>query len=237
MMLFKKSTAECIGTFALVFFGCGAITMASTTTGLLGHAAVCAVFGLVIMVMIFATGHISGAHFNPAVTLAFATIRRFSWRQVPAYIFAQFLGALLGAVAVSACFGSGGALGVTVAADGVDLVTLGALECILTATLMFVITAVATDSRAVGQLAGLAIGSTVAIGALVGGPMTGASMNPARSLGPAFTLDWSEGFFPADQWAYVLFPILGAVAGALLYTFIRCDASDAPEGGDAAGCC
>ena len=181
-----------------------------TLTGALSHVGVALTFGLVITVMIAATGHLSGAHFNPAVTLAFAFIRRFPWHEVPLYISGQLLGAILGAFTLRGLFGLTANLGATVP-QGDPIQSLG-LEVLLTAALMFVITAVATDSRVPTSLAPLAIGATVALDALWGGPISGASMNPARSFGPALVAGvWSH------QWIYWLGPILGACLGALTY--------------------
>jgi MIP family channel proteins len=191
------------------------------TTGALGHVGVAASFGLVIMVMIAALGHLSGAHFNPAVTLAFAWIRHFPWRDVPLYIAGQLVGAVAGAAMLRAAFGTAGRLGVTLPA-GSSFQALG-VEVLLSALLMFVITSVATDTRAVGQLAALAIGGTVALDALWGGPVTGASMNPARSFGPALV----SGLWQA-HWVYWLAPILGATLGAALYQGLRSET--APRG-------
>jgi aquaporin NIP len=207
----RKALAEAVGTFALVFAGCGAVGV-EATTGALGHVGVSAVFGLVVGVMIYATGHVSGAHFNPAVTLAFASLGEHPWRQVPAYIAAQVLAALAASGLLLVLLG--GVPGVT-SFDGSVGQALG-IEAVLTFFLMFVITAVATDARAEGSLAGVAIGGTVALGALMGGPLTGASMNPARSLGPALV-----GGDLAGLWVYLLAPILGALAGAWVYRALK----------------
>ncbi len=169
--------AEAIGTFALVFAGCGAIAV-----GTLGPPGVAAAFGLAIMVMIYALGHVSGAHFNPAVTAAFAVGRHFPAVRVVPYWVAQILGAIAGAALLRATLGDV-PLGVT-HPSGSDIQSL-VWEVVLTFFLMLVIVAVATDTRAVGQGAAIAIGGAVALGSLVGGPISGASMNPARSIGPA----------------------------------------------------
>ena len=211
--LLQRASAEALGTFALVTGGCGAIIV-NHATGALGHGGVAASFGLVIMVMIAALGHLSGAHFNPAVTLAFAVTRHFAWRDVPFYVVGQLLGAVGGAVALRAFFGLNAGLGATVPA-GSPLQALG-IETLLTAVLMFVIISVATDTRAVGQLAAVAIGGTVVLDALWGGPVTGASMNPARSFGPALV----AGLWRA-HWIYWLGPIVGATLGAALYQSLR----------------
>lgn len=211
--LFRRTGAELIGTYALVTAGCGAIIV-NSLTNVLSHVGVALTFGLVIMVMIASTGHISGAHFNPAVTIAFAMIRRFPWYEVPLYVGGQLLGATLAALTLRGLFGLVANLGATVPiADPMQ--SLGT-EVLLSATLMFVITSVATDSRAPGLLTALAIGGTVALEALWGGPISGASMNPARSLGPALIAGvWSH------QSIYWLGPILGANIGALIYQMIR----------------
>lgn len=211
--LSRRAGAEAAGAYALVTAGCGAIVV-DGQTGALGHAGVSLAFGLVIMVMIASMGHISGAHFNPAVTFAFALARHFPWRDVPAYIAAQVAGAVAGAFTLRALLVDAGSLGAT-APDGSALRSLG-LEILLTATLMFVITAVATDTRAVGELAAVAIGATVALDALWGGPVSGASMNPARSFGPAL----ASGVW-RDHWVYWLGPLMGAIIGALAYGWLR----------------
>ncbi|GCE25108.1 aquaporin [Dictyobacter alpinus] len=211
--LSRKAVAEGVGTFALVTAGCGAI-MVDTLTHSLTHVGVALTFGLIIMVMIAATGHLSGAHFNPAVTIAFALTRHFPWRQVPFYILAQILGAVLGAVVLRGLFGPIASLGATIPSGGVWQ-SFG-LEVLLSAVLMMVIISVATDTRAVGQLAALAIGAAVALDAMWGGPISGASMNPARSLGPALIASaWQ------DQWIYIVAPIIGTCLSAALYQWLR----------------
>jgi aquaporin NIP len=211
--ILRKVSAELAGTYALVTAGCGAIIV-NTQTGALSHVGVALTFGLVITVMIAATGHLSGAHFNPAVTLAFAFIRRFPWGDVPFYIGGQLLGAILGALTLRLLFGLTANLGATLP-QGDPIQSLG-IEILLTAALMFVITAVATDSRVPTSIAPLAIGATVTLDALWGGPISGASMNPARSLGPALVAGvWSH------QWIYWLGPVIGATLGALIYEKIR----------------
>ena len=188
--------------------------MVNAINGSLTHVGVALTFGLIITVMIAATGHISGAHFNPAVTLAFALTRHFAWRDVPVYVGSQLLGAILGAGTLRLMLGDVAKLGMTLPAGSTQQSFL--LEILLTAVLMFVIIAVATDTRAVGETAALAIGFTVALDALWAGPISGASMNPARSLGPALIAGvWT------DQWIYLLAPLIGASLGALAYQLIR----------------
>jgi MIP family channel proteins len=211
--LLRRSGAEFIGTYALVTAGCGAI-MVNAQTGALTHVGVALTFGLVIAVMIAATGHISGAHFNPAVTIAFAVTRHFPWHAVLFYVSAQVLGAVSGALTLRLLLGEIASLGATLPAGSAGQAF--GLEVLLSAALMFVIIAVATDTRAVGAPAALAIGFTVAVDALWGGPISGASMNPARSFGPALIAGvWT------DQWIYWLAPVIGAIGGALAYQAIR----------------
>lgn len=209
-----KLVAEAVGTFALVFAGTGAVIINQISSGAVSHVGIGLTFGLVIMVMIYATGHISGAHFNPAVTLAFAVGRHFSWPLVPRYWAAQLFGGLAASVLLRALFGDVAHLGATLPAGtaGQSFV----LEAVLSFILMFVITSVATDVRAVGQAAAIAIGGTIGLEAIFAGPISGASMNPARSLAPAIVSGtWT------DQWLYVAGPALGAVAGVLVYQFVR----------------
>ena len=211
--LLRRAVAELIGTFALVFAGCGAI-MVNAKTEALGQVGVALTFGLVVMVMIYAVGHISGAHFNPAVSLAFALTRHFAWLEVVTFWVAQVLGAIAAAFALRAVLGNAADLGATVPSGSAG--QSFALEVILTFFLMFVIMAVATDTRAVGEAAAIAIGGTVALDALFGGPISGASMNPARSLGPALVSGELSGL-----WVYLIAPLLGAALAGFAYQFVR----------------
>jgi aquaporin NIP len=212
-LILRRAGAELIGTYVLVAAGCGAI-MVNAQTGALSHIGVALSFGLALMVMIAAVGHISGGHFNPAVTIAFALTRHLSWRDVPFYLGGQLLGALLAALTLRLILGDAAGLGTTMPAGSV--MQAFALEVLLTAVLMFVIISVATDARAAGQIAAIAIGMTVTLGALWGGPISGASMNPARSLAPALVAGiWD------NQWIYLLAPVIGAALGALLYEAVR----------------
>ena len=183
--------------------------------GVLGTVGVALTFGLVIMVMVYATGHLSGAHINPAVTVAFTLTRHFPAREAAAYIAAQLAGASVGALVLWAVWTDQPAqLGATV--PSVAPISALVYEVVLTGLLMFVIMAVATDTRAVGTGAAIAIGGAVGLDALFGGPVTGASMNPARSLGPAL----AAGEL-ADLWIYFAGPLVGAPLGALAYQLVR----------------
>lgn len=225
----RKIVAECVGTFCLVFAGCGAIMVNDITAGQVTHPGVALTFGLVVGVMILATGHISGAHFNPAVTLAFASAGHFPWKEVPGYLAGQVVAAVLASAALYAVLGPVAALGATVPSGGALQALV--LEAVLTFMLMFVIVSVATDARATGQLAALGIGGTVTLCALFGGPICGASMNPARSIGPA-VLTGELG----QLWIYLAGPIAGALLGAFVYRFVRCEETVRDAGG-ARGCC
>jgi MIP family channel proteins len=210
----QRFAAELIGTFALVFAGTGAIVIDAETSGGVDHVAVGMTFGLVIMVMIYAVGHISGAHFNPAVTLGFAVGRHFPWCDVPRYWMAQLAGGVCASLLLRGMFGTTAHLGATLPSGSARQSFV--LELVLTALLMFVITSVATDARAVGQAAAIAIGGTIGLEALFAGPISGASMNPARSLSPAL-VSWTW----SDQWLYLAGPMLGAAIGVLAYQFVR----------------
>jgi MIP family channel proteins len=221
--LLRRAVAEGLAAFALVFAGCGAIVTDATHHGALGDVGISLVFGLVIMAMIYATGHLSGAHINPAVTVAFTLTRHFPTRDAIAYVAAQLAGATAAAFVLAAAWtGHPASLGATVPSVGSGTALL--YETLLSAFLMFVIIAVATDTRAVGAAAALAIGATVGLDALFGGPITGASMNPARSFGPALASGQWRGF-----WIYVVGPLLGAALGAFAYQFIR--TPQTPPGG------
>jgi aquaporin NIP len=213
--LLRRAVAEAIGAFALVFAGCGAIVAEAEHPGSLGTVGIALVFGLVIMAMVYATGHLSGAHLNPAVTIAFALTRHLPRNEACAYVLAQLAGAITAAALLAAIWPSQpAALGATVPSVGTG--SAFAYEAILTAFLMFTIMAVATDTRAVGAGAAIAIGGVVGLDALFGGPITGASMNPARSIGPALVSGELH-----DLWIYVAAPLAGATIGALAYQLVR----------------
>lgn len=211
----RRAIAEGLAAFALVFAGCGAIVADASYGGALGTIGIALAFGLVIMAMVYATGHLSGAHINPAVTLAFTLTRHFPAREAGAFVVAQLAGAVAAALALLAIWPDQPAqLGATIPSVGAGSAVV--YELLLTAILMFVIMAVATDTRAVGSGAAIAIGGTIGVDALFGGPVTGASMNPARSLGPALAAgEWT------DFWVYLAGPLAGAALGALAYQLVR----------------
>ncbi|XP_004309391.1 PREDICTED: nodulin-26-like [Fragaria vesca subsp. vesca] len=211
----QKVIAEVLGTYFLIFAGCGSVIVNLSTDKLVSFPGISITWGLTVMVMVYSVGHISGAHFNPAVTLAFAITHRFPWKEVPAYIIAQVLGSTLASGTLRLLFQHSQDHFAGTDPSGSNLQAF-VLEFIITFYLMFVVSGVATDSRAVGELAGLAVGSTVLLNVMFAGPITGASMNPARSLGPAIVWSHYKGL-----WIYLVSPILGALCGALVYNVIR----------------
>ena len=211
--LTRALVAELIGTFALVFAGCGAV-MVDAKTHQLGHVGVAVSFGLVIMFGIYAVGHISGAHFNPAVTFAFALTRHFPWSRALAYWGAQLSGALIAAALLRGSLGNIAHTGATLPSGSQGQSFLW--EIVMSGFLMFVILAVATDTRAVGEAAAIAIGGTIALDAMFGGPISGASMNPTRSLGPALVSSDLHAL-----WLYIVAPVIGTSLGGLAYQFVR----------------
>jgi aquaporin NIP len=211
--LLRALVAEAIGTFALVFAGAGAV-MVDAKTHALGHVGVAITFGLVIMSMIYAVGHVSGAHFNAAVTFAFALTRHFPWSRAVAYWAAQLTGALVAAALLRGSLGDIAHVGATLPAGSQAQSFLW--EAVMSGFLMFVILAVATDTRAVGEAAAIAIGGTIALDAMFGGPISGASMNPMRSLGPALV----SGDLHAI-WLYITAPVVGTSIGGAAYEFVR----------------
>ena len=210
----KRSLAEGIGTFGLVFATAGANVVNELSDGQITHLGVGIVSGLIITAMIYAVGHISGGHFNPAVTVGFIVGRRFPIKEAPVYWAAQLVGGSVGALSLRALFGEVGIMGGTMP-RGSTLESFG-FEIPLTFILMFVIMAVATDSRAQGGQAALAIGATVGLNSIFGGPISGASMNPARSFGPALAA-WNWG----EHWIYWTAPFIGAAIAALAYNVMR----------------
>ena len=199
----RKIAAEMFGTFALVFAGTGAIVINDVSGGTVSHVGIAFTFGLIVLTMIYALGDVSGCHLNPAVTLGFFVSRRFEGRMVVPYIASQCFGAVLASLTIRLMFPSHATLGATIPA--VDVLQSFVLEFILTLILMFVILSVSTGSKEKGVLAGVSVGSVIALEALFAGPISGASMNPARSLAPALVslrLD--------SLWIYLAAPVLGA---------------------------
>lgn len=236
-MLARKLVAEFVGTFALVFIGCGAIIAQSVDllggiiTGAVvkvnpaSYITIAFAFGLTFMVMVYAAGHISGAHFNPAVTLGLAVAGRFPWRFVPIYIVVQCVGAIVASLIHWSLLAEGVNVDYGATTVGMDLSdgTGFLLELILTFFFMFVVMAAVTDKRFPSAASGLAIGMTITLCTVMGFAFTGASMNPARSLGPAlFSAIGAEPKALQQLWKiYIPAPIVGAVVAAILYEFLR----------------
>ncbi|KAK1583918.1 hypothetical protein Q3G72_028184 [Acer saccharum] len=226
----QKILAEVVGTYFLIFAGCASVAVNIDYDKVVTHPGISIVWGLAVMVLVYSVGHISGAHFNPSVTIAFATCKRFPWKQVPAYVAAQVLGSTLAAGTLRLLFSGKQDHFVGTVPAGSDMQSF-VMEFIITFYLMFIISGVATDNRAVsshllshhfglnlhiGELAGLAIGATVLLNVMFAGPISGASMNPARTLGPAIVSSQYKGI-----WIYMVAPILGAVCGAWVYNMVR----------------
>lgn len=221
-MRWRAPLAEAIGVFALVFAGAGAV-MVDARTGALGPVGVAATFGIVIAVMVHAMSRISGAHLNPAITVGFAAARRFPWRRVPDYLGAQMLGAVAAATLLRIVLGPADGLGATTLVADLGPVAGLVVEGVATFLLALVIAAVA-DGYTIPQGPGaLTIGMTVGLGALFAGPLTGGSMNPARSLGPALV-----GGVVTHQWIYVAGPLVGGVLGFGTWTLLEPAADPLP---------
>lgn len=202
-VILKRSIAETLGAFALTFTGCAAIIVNSIHEGSVGNVGISMVFGLIVMTMVVAIGETSGAHINPAVTTGFLLAGRMKTTDAVAYWIAQSIGAILAALSLRAMFSGQDVLGVT-NPSGSDVQSL-ALEAVMTFFLMFVILCVATGSKEQGLMAGIAIGGIIGLEALLGGPVSGASMNPARSLGPALVAG-----DVAKLWIYIVGPVVGS---------------------------
>ncbi|KAH9749161.1 hypothetical protein WN944_012415 [Citrus x changshan-huyou] len=211
----QKLMAEILGTYFMIFAGCASVVVNLNNEKIVSLPGISIVWGLVVMVLVYSLGHISGAHFNPSVTIAHATCKRFPWKQVPPYILCQVLGSTLAAGTLRLLFQEkqDQFAGTLPAGSNIQAFVM---EFIITFYLMFVISGVATDNRAIGELAGLAVGSTVLLNVMFAGPITGASMNPARSLGPAIVSSQYKGL-----WIYIVAPPLGATAGAWVYNMVR----------------
>jgi len=212
----KKLAAEFFGTFSLVFAGTGAVIINDVANGTVSHVGIALTFGLVVLAMIYALGDVSGAHLNPAVTLAFAAAQRLQWRWVAHYIASQTLGAITASLVLRAMFPRHPTLGLTHPA-GTDMQSF-VLEIVLTLVLMFVILSVSTGAKEKGITAGIAIGAVIALEALFAGPISGASMNPARSLGPAVVSLHME-----HVWIYLAAPAIGAVLAVPLCQCVQAE--------------
>jgi MIP family channel proteins len=209
-----RLAAEAIGTFALVFIGGGSAAVNAWSHGAVSHAGISLAFGCVILVAVYALGHISGAHINPAVTCSFWIAGRFPGREVAPYVLAQLAGAIAGGFAIRAAVGDFALFATTQPA--IPIASALVVEVLLSFLLMLVVMAVATDARVSGEVAGLAVGFVVMGDALMGGPLTGASMNPARSFGPALaTGQWNA------HWIYWIGPLLGMPLAVLTYDYLR----------------
>jgi aquaporin Z len=214
MSLTKRLSAEAFGTFALVFAGTGAIVINQASGGAISHAGIAITFGLVVLALIYAVGDISGAHLNPAVTVAFAAARRFPWREVPGYAAAQIFGAILASLVMRWLFPADQFLGTTRPSGSEQQSFI--LEFILTLFLVIVVLHVSTGAKEKGITAGIAIGSVIALEAMFAGPISGASMNPARSIAPAVVSGHLE-----HLWLYLAAPILGAMIGVPMCCVMR----------------
>ena len=218
----KNYISEFLGTFAMVFCGTAAMVV-NDLTGVITHPGVAITWGLIVMGMIYAFAEISGAHFNPAVTIAFSYAKKFPWKEVPKYIIAQCLGAIVASLLVYMLWPESEILGATIPAESFGIWKAFMLEFLLTFFLMVVIINVSTGSKETGTMAGIAIGGVVLLEAMFAGPMTKASMNPARSLGPALVSGQLS-----ELWLYVLAPILGAIVAVVSCKLVKdencCDA-------------
>jgi aquaporin Z len=204
LLTMKRLLAEFLGTFALVFAGTGAIVINQASGGAIGHAGIALTFGLVVLGMIYTFGDVSGAHFNPAVTIGSAVAKRFAWNEVPGYVAAQLAGAFTASGLLKFLFPASATLGATLPSGPASQSFV--LEVVLTALLMLVILSVSTGAKEKGVTAGIAIGAVIALEAMFAGPICGASMNPARSLAPAIV----SGQFQ-HLWLYPVATILGAL--------------------------
>ena len=211
--IFKKCTAELLGTFALVFFGCGSMILSEINPSAISVDSIPIIFGLVVAAMIYALGDVSGAHFNPAVSIAFYQNQNINLKELCCYIPSQIIGAILASFSHSFFFGKNHSFGMTI---NKLTVSQGAfLEILISMFLMLTIISVATNEKISKHIAGFSIGGIIAVCSFVAGPFTGASMNPARSLGPAIL---SSNF--SHIMIYILAPIIGAIIGLYIYQII-----------------
>ena len=220
--LMKKYISEFIGTFSMIFCGTGAMTINEVTGGDVTHVGIAITWGLIVMAMIYAFGDTSGAHFNPAVTIAFAYAKKFAWKEVPKYILSQVLGGILASLILWFLFPTSEILGATI--PTIDVWRAFVLELLLTFFLMLVIINVSTGSKEIGVIAGIAIGAVVLLEAMFAGPITNASMNPARSLAPAIVSGNLQ-----HLWMYMIAPVLGALLAVVSCRLVK-DDNCCPEG-------
>jgi aquaporin NIP len=211
----KKYIAEIIGTFSMIFCGCGAMAINDFTGGTITHPGVAITWGLIVMAMIYAFGDISGAHFNPAVTVGFAVAKKFSWHEVPKYIGSQFIGALAASLVLLFLFPESD-LGATI--PSIEPMKVFVIELLLSFFLMVVIINVSTGSKEIGPIAGIAIGSVILLEAMFAGPLTKASMNPIRSLAPALV----SGNF-THLWVYLTAPFMGMFLAVFSCKLVKSD--------------
>ncbi|XAL99462.1 aquaporin [Phycisphaeraceae bacterium D3-23] len=224
----RRTAAEFVGTFFLVFVGCGSMAINAQTGGVVGHLGIGLSWGLIVMAMIYAIGESSGAHINPAVTIAFAAAKRFPKEEVPVYIIAQLIGGLGGAVVLRLLFPAVDDLGQTFPAG--SHLQSAVLELLLTFILMFVILGVCSGAKEKGLLAGVAIGGVVGMEAIFAGPICRASMNPARSIAPALVS--LNGAALASLWLYIVAPILGALLAVGVFRITHAPQSSGRDPGD-----
>ncbi len=218
----RTLACETLGTFALVLAGTGAIVVDGASGGAIGHVGVSLVFGLVVLVLVNALGDASGAHLNPAVSIAFAAAGRFAWKKVPGYAAAQILGAIAASFTLRLLFPLDPTLGATIPSGSAQQAFV--LEVLLAWFLMLVILSVSDGARERGYVAGTTIGAVVALEALFAGPISGASMNPARSIGPALVSGRVE-----DLWIYLAAPVVGALLAIPCCRLIRLPGCCGPE--------
>lgn len=216
----KRYIGEAIGTFAMIFCGCGAMTVDEITNGDITHVGVAITWGLIVMSMIYAFGEISGAHFNPAVTFGFAYAGKFPWNKVPAYILAQSIGAFLACFVLWFLFPQSETFGATLPADGFEPYRAFVLELLLTFFLMVTIINVSTGSKEIGTMAAIAVGGVILLEAMFAGPMTKASMNPIRSLAPAIISGNHQ-----HLWLYLTAPFIGAFLAVVSCSLVKQDRS------------
>lgn len=217
MEKYKKYLAEIIGTFAMVFCGTGAIIVNQHTNGVITHAGVACTWGLIVAAMIYALGNVSGAHFNPAVTIGFWIAKSFPAKEIIPYVTSQGIGAFGASIILKSLFSGNDTLGATLPA-GTPMQSF-VLELLLTFFLVLVIMQVAKGSKEQGMFAGLAIGSVVLLEAMFAGPICGASMNPIRSLAPAIVSGHTE-----HLWVYLSAPVIGSVTAVGLWKLMKSEA-------------